>query len=102
MHRLHRDELVRRQRQLLLRSAELRVTLAYQAQALKSPLAFADQLRAGVRWLGQHPVWPMIALALLALWRPHPLLRWVPRLVGVSQLFLRVRHWLGKRAPRSP
>lgn len=95
MHRQQREALARRQQQLLLRSAELRVTLAHQAQALRSPLALADQLRAGVHWLRQHPVWPLAALVLLALRRPRPLLRWAPRLMGGWQLFLRLRHWLG-------
>jgi len=102
MHRPQRDALARRQQQLLLRSAELRVTLAHQAQALRSPLALADQLRAGVHWLRQHPVWPLAALALLTLRRPRPLLRWLPRLIGGWQLLLRVRRWLGSDATGKP
>lgn len=69
-----------RQQQLLVRSAELRVTLAHQAQALEGPLAVADQARAGARWLYRHPEWPLGALALLALLRPRRALRLAGRL----------------------
>lgn len=101
MHRQQRDALARRQQQLLIRSAELRVTLAHQAQGLRSPLALADQLRAGVHWLRQHPVVPLAALAVLALRRPSRMLRWAPRLLGGWQLFLRVRTWFGSSAAKN-
>lgn len=102
MHRSQRESLARRQQQLLRRSAELRVALAHQAQALRSPLALVDQLRAGIHWLRQHPVLPLAALALLALRRPPRLLRWLPRVVGGWQLLLRVRHWLGSNTTGKP
>lgn len=100
MRRQHRDALTRRQQQLRLRSAELRVTLAHQAQDLKIPLAVADQVVTGVQWLRQHPLWPLGTLALLALKRPRRILRWAPRLLGGWQLYLRARDWLGNAATK--
>jgi hypothetical protein len=101
MHRRHHRVLARRQEQLLQRSARLRVALAHQSQALKSPLALADQLRSVVHWLGRHPILPLVVLTLLKLKGPRRMLSSLPRLFALSQLMLRIWHWLGKRTPRS-
>ena len=87
--------LARRQQQLLLRSAELRVALAHQARALQTPLAVADQVQAGLQWLRQHPIGPLITVALLALKRPRRILRWGRRLMWGWSLYQRARSWLG-------
>lgn len=100
MQNRQRDGLARRQQQLLARSAELRDTLAWQARALASPLALADRLRAGARWLQRHPAWPLAGLAWLLLRPPRRVLRWLPSLFGAWQLLRRVGLWLGRR-PRS-
>jgi hypothetical protein len=94
MSRQQRDELTQRRQQLLIRSAELRVALVHQAQVLQTPLALADQVRAGVQWLRQHPEWPLGALALLALTRPRRLLRWGSRLLWGWRFYRRARTWL--------
>lgn len=103
MSRQQRDELARRQQQLLIRSAELRVTLAHQAQVLQTPLAAADQVRAGVQWLRRHPQWPLGALVLLALKRPRRVFGWASRLLWGWGLYQRARDWLGSTMakPRS-
>lgn len=93
MHRRRRRALVLEQQQLLERSAGLRVALARQSQVLKPPLALADQLRAGLQWLGRHPIGPMIALALL-LKRPGRTLRGLSRVFFFSQLLSRAWHVL--------
>jgi len=85
---------MQRQQQLLLRSAELRHNLAHQARALQSPLVLVDQVRSGLHWLRQHPVWPLAALGLLAFRRPRRILRWLPRLLGGWQLYRQLRDWL--------
>jgi len=72
--------LQRRREQLRLRSTELRVAIARDAQALGPPLAVADQGRAVLDWLREHPEWPLGATALLALLRPRRTLRWAGRL----------------------
>jgi hypothetical protein len=102
MHRRQHQLLLQRQQQLLLRSAELRHTLARQARTLQSPLALADQLRAGGRWLRQHPVWSLAGLGLLVFRRPRIILRWLPRLLGGWQIYVRLRDWLGGSAARKP
>lgn len=102
MGQTQRDQLARRQQQLLIRSAELRVTLAQQAQALQTPLAVADLVRGGTQWLRGHPQWSLGALGLLALRRPRRILRWAPRLLWGWQLFQRARDWLGSTAVKPP
>ena len=96
------DALARRQQQLLVRSAVLRTTMAHQAQALKPPLAVADQVRAGVQWLRQHPLFPLAALALLALQRPRRILGLTARLLWGWGLYQRGREWLGSTANKQP
>jgi hypothetical protein len=91
-----RTELSRRQQQLLIRSAELRVALAQQAQVLQAPLALADHVRTGVLWLRDHPQWPIGALILLALKRPRRTLRWAARLGWGWRLYQGVHRWLGR------
>lgn len=83
-----------RQQQLLLRSTELRVALAHQAQALEGPLAVADQVRDGARWLYRHPEWPLGALALLALLRPRRALGLASRLWSRWNTFRWVLDWM--------
>ena len=100
MSHQQRDELARRQQQLLIRSAELRVTLAHRAQVLETPLAVADQVWGGVQWLRQHPQWPLGALALLALKRPRRMLGWASRLWWGWGLYQRWQQWLGQLPPR--
>lgn len=95
MGRPQLHELARRQQQLLIRSAELRVTLAHEARALQAPLAVGDQVRAGAQWLRQHPLFPVLAVALLALKRPRVILRWGSRVLWGWGLYQQVRDWLG-------
>ncbi len=84
---------LRRQR-LLTRSAELRVTFAGQVQVLKTPLALADQVSAGVQWLYRHPGWPLGALVALAVVRPRRTLRWATRLWWAWTSLRRAQRWL--------
>lgn len=102
MSRLQRDALARRQQQLLIRSAELRVMLAQQAQVLQTPLAVADQVRTGVRWLRQNPQWPLGAAVVLALKRPRRALGWASRLWWSWRVYLRARDWLGRTLTQAP
>lgn len=101
MHSRHRRTLTRRREQLLLRSAQLRRTLAQQSQPLQGTLALADQLRAGLHWLRRHPVWPVVVLAVLSLPPTRRLVQRLPRLLALSQLLLQIWQWLGRRSGRS-
>lgn len=92
--RPHDVELAARQQRLLIRSAELRVTLAHQAQALQGPLALADQAVSGARWLRSHPQWSLGALLALAVLRPRRMLAWATRLWWGWDLYKKARRWL--------
>lgn len=94
MMRDRRTELLLRQRHLQGRSAELRLTTASQAQALKAPLAAVDQVYAGVRWLQSHPQWPAGALLLLTFLRPRRAIRWTSRIWWGWATYKRARQWL--------
>lgn len=78
MTRLHqrRCELLLRRELLRLRSAELRLAMAVQSAVLEPPLAQADQMLAGLRWLRRNPEWPLAGGALLLVLRPRRALRW--------------------------
>ncbi len=102
MNHRRQTDLLRQQQQLLLRSAELRGALQQQVQALRTPLALADQLQAGLHWLGRHPVWPLAALAWLLLRPPHRLLRWLPTLLSAWQLMQQLGAWLDRPARPAP
>jgi hypothetical protein len=84
---------LRRQR-LLVRSAELRITIAGQSEVLKAPLALADQVRAGIQWLYRHPEWPLAGLVALAVLRPQRTLRWAGRLWWAWTSLRRAQSWL--------
>lgn len=92
----HEMELAARKQQLLIRSAELRVTLAHQSQTLQGPLAWADQAVNGTRWLRNHPQWSLGALLLLAVLRPRRALAWAGRLWWGWGLYQRARSWLAR------
>jgi hypothetical protein len=74
------DELRLRQQVLLIRSTELRHTLHKDLQRLQRPAAWADQLKAGLTWLYQHPQWPAAGLALLLILKPSRFVVWTGRL----------------------
>jgi len=86
--------LVRRQQQLLVRSSELRGQLARDALAWQPPLALADRVHAGWRWLRAHPEAPLAAAAVLLVLRPRRALRWGWRLWSGWRLWLRLQRRL--------
>ena len=74
------QEFVLKRQRLVMRSAQLRVALATQSEALRAPLALADTACAGVQWLRHNP-YALIAPALfVAALRPARALRWARRL----------------------
>jgi hypothetical protein len=79
MSRDRRHELQLRRERVLIRSAELRLQVARQANALVTPFALADQAVSGLRWLREHPAWPLSALALWIVLKPRRALRWAAR-----------------------
>lgn len=91
---MNKDELVVRQQRLLLRSAQLRLSMADQAQVFKKPLAVADQARSCLQWLYRNPQWPLGALLVLAILRPRRTILFGSRLWLAWKTFKRARNWL--------
>ena len=86
--------LTQRQQQLLLRSARLRQDVADTLNPWRQPLARIDRWRAGLQWLQLHPIWPVSAVAVVALLRPRRTWVWARRLWWVWGTFKRVRQQL--------
>ncbi len=81
-----------RQQQLVAQSHALRERLLHEAQPLERPLAFADRMREGARWLVHHPAWlAAAALALPVLLRPGRSLVWGLKLWGGWRMWRRVQ-----------
>jgi hypothetical protein len=97
----NRRQLLATERALLrVRSGLLRDQLAAEAEGWKNPLAMADRVVDGARWLRQHPEVPVGVVAVLAVTRPRVLLRWAGRGVWAWQLWRRAKphvrslqHW---------
>jgi hypothetical protein len=83
-----------RRERLLARSAVLREHLAADGQVLVAPLAAADQVHAGLRWLRAHPEWPLAAGVLLVALRPGRALRLASRAWWAWRLYRRGRRLL--------
>jgi hypothetical protein len=86
-------ELQLRQQRLLIRSTELRLQLRGHLQSLERPAAMADQFKAGMVWLYQHPQWPAGVLALLLILKPRRALAWTGRLWWLWKSARRLRYW---------
>lgn len=95
-------QLTERKQRLLIRSAELRVSLSHQARALRPPLEVADQVVNGVQWLRDHPAWSLGTLAALAALRPRRALRWALRLWLGWRTYAKARDWLGSASMKRP
>jgi hypothetical protein len=92
--------LARRQQLLLVRSSELRGQLARDAQGWQAPLALADRVHAGWRWLCGHPEAPLAAAAVLLVLRPRRVLRWGWRLWSGWRLWQRLQRQWPPHGPR--
>ena len=87
------DELRRRQQELLLRSAHLRLTLAQQTQVFRKPLAIVDRGCELIRVLANKPFWPLGSALLLLAWRPRRALAWGARLWWAYRSYQQARRW---------
>lgn len=76
MNRERATALALRQQVLRLRSTELRGRLAADAAVLQPPLALADRVQEGWRWLRANPAAPVTALVVVAVLRPRRVWRW--------------------------
>ena len=94
-------ELALRRQRLVVRNAELRLSLAQQLQPLAAPLALADRIRDLWEWLRGHPEVPLVAAALLVAMRPARALRWASRLWWAWRALQRVTALLKTPTARS-
>ncbi len=91
-----------RQQRILARSAELRASVAQQAQGFKKPLALADKARDGLQWVYQNPVLPLGVGLVLAFALPkRTMLVWGSRLWGAWTAYGRVRNVVAPEQRRS-
>lgn len=97
---LSQAQLLQRREALRHRSSLLRQDWSLQVQALRKPLGVADQARAGVQWLVQHPEWPLGAAVLLVLLRPGRALRWATYAWQGYGVVRRVQKLLAQQSPR--
>lgn len=93
-------ELALTRQRLQLQVAAQREALATHAAGLRPLCSAADQLRAGVHWLGRHPEVLAAGVAVLAAARPGVrgfLWRWGRRVVLAWGLWSDHEHWLPSR-----
>lgn len=88
------DELLLHQQCLLLRSAQLRWSLADQAQVFEQPLAVADRAHSGLQWLYRNPQWPLAGLLVLLVLRPRRAMLWGGRLWWAWNTFQLAQNWV--------
>jgi hypothetical protein len=94
--------LAQRQQQLQTRNAVLRQRLGQDVQALRAPLALADQVRSGWRWLQVRPQWLAVGVTVLMVWRPRRAWRLAGRLWAGWRLWRRLQRWSASLAPLLP
>ncbi len=75
------------------RNAELRRQLAHDSRVLLVPLAVADRVLGGLRWLRAHPQWLLAAVATLLILRPRRTWRLGLRLWSGWRLWQQVTRW---------
>jgi hypothetical protein len=88
------QEFALKRQRLEMRSAQLRLTLATQAQVLRAPLALVDTARDGLQWLRRNPYLVIGPVMLLAALRPARALRWAGRLWLGWRTFRHTGRWL--------
>lgn len=75
---------------LLMRSTALRLRFAREARVLEAPLALADRVRDGARWLNGHPEVVIGGVLLVIVLRPRTAWRWAWRGWGAWGLWRRL------------
>jgi len=83
-------ELLSRQHNLLMRSAQLRASLCF----IQTPLSLIGSTKAAAQWLGEHPGYSSLALGGLLLLKPRRAWLWTQRLRGGWIALQRAHLWL--------
>jgi len=86
--------LEQRQRDLLVRSAQLRLQIEGQLRPLQRPLAFAERLQAWGAWLGAHPEVPFAIVLGVLIVRPARAWRLGRRLWRWWRRWRRLQRWV--------
>jgi hypothetical protein len=93
--------LVERRNALLLRSAELRIELAWQGSNLlrsaQPVVGIAEGTMAGARWVGRHPLAVASLVLVLALRRPRTAMRVARRALIAWRVVRFLRAWTRRR-----
>jgi hypothetical protein len=87
-----REELQRKQVELVARSHALRQLFAEDVQPLRRPFAIADRIHHGVGWLAAHPKWIAALVAAPLILRPRRALGWALKGWSTWRLWRRARH----------
>jgi hypothetical protein len=95
------DLALRRQR-LLARSAALRASLAEQSVLLETPLAVADRVHAGARWIARHRDWVAGGVIVVLVMRPRRAWRLVRSGWWVWRSARRAQAWLSAAGLMAP
>lgn len=85
--------LVARCEALQARNAVLRSQLAEHSHVLQAPLALADRVLSGLRWLRAHPQWLLAGAATLLILRPRRGWRLGLRLWSGWRVWQQLRRW---------
>ena len=88
---MSRASILARQQKLQIRSAELRVKLGYESQTLAAPLALADNVCTGLRWIKSSPGIPLGALGAFAVLKPFRTLGFVKKALFAFRLYRRIK-----------
>jgi len=95
------QQLERRRQALLLRSAELRLHLDWQATDLARSaqpfVSVVDGLAAGGRWMRRNPLAIVALAAVLAVRRPTLAVRWLRRGLGAWRWWDLLRAFVARR-----
>ena len=93
-------ELALRRQRLVMRSAQLRLALATQAEMLHAPLSLADTAWGALQWVRRNPYAGIGPGRLRAAGRPSRALRWAGRLWWGWRTFRKSGRWVAVRKTR--
>lgn len=85
-----------KKQRLQIKSDALREQWQQHARGLAPTLAVADQVRAGIGWLKQHPEVTVGAGVALAVAKPRAVWRWLRRGFTVWQVWRKGQRWLAR------
>lgn len=82
-----------------MRSTALRLQFAREARVLEAPLAVADRVRDGVRWLRSHPEVVLGGVVVVVVLRPRVAWRWALRSWGAWRVWQGLQRRIDRPRP---